>query len=280
MKSNTIWIIAVLLCFVAFPIFWPMESWIPSDTKLASDCVKQVPGYDYETGYEREGAHHRITRGRIINAYDAREQSDAKRSEIDQDCKVAAYTKALARITIVLVLVTGVLGIATFITAVAAKQSADHIPTVERAYISVEPRGITLRSKGDAVIGQIGMRNVGHVPARNLRWFTDIKVSTNGDEVKFPIGSLVGNNVALPNTVLPRGTRPSVALQDILAPQSAEQVYLYVWGRVEYQNGFKRMCFTNFCHRYNWVTQGRDDVGQYQIAARYARYHEHGNDAD
>lgn len=47
----------------------------------------------------------------------------------------AFYTFVLAALTVLLVGVTGVLGVGTFIAAYAARDAAKHIPTVERAYL-------------------------------------------------------------------------------------------------------------------------------------------------
>ena len=36
---------------------------------------------------------------------------------------------------------------------------------------------------------------------------------------------------------------------------------------------------TKFCHRYNWISRGRDHPIGYGIDAEFARHHEYGNDA-
>ena len=54
-------------------------------------------------------------------------------------------TWSLVFVTLFLVLATAVLGIATFIAAIAAKQAAEHIPRVERAYLFVVVNDETFR---------------------------------------------------------------------------------------------------------------------------------------
>jgi hypothetical protein len=97
------------------------------------------------------------------------EQHDAgDRTNMEYDCLVAEYTRALARVTVWLVGVTGLLAIATLTAAIAAKRSADHIPITERAYVfgGVGQRG-TVKVDGE-VVGiwvRITMANYGKTPA-------------------------------------------------------------------------------------------------------------------
>jgi hypothetical protein len=53
-----------------------------------------------------------------------------------------------------------------------------------------------------------------------------------------------------------------------------------MWGRVTYDDGFGRLRFTNFCHRYNWEVKDKPTGGDALITTEFARYHDHGNDAD
>jgi hypothetical protein len=53
--------------------------------------------------------------------------------------------------------------------------------------------------------------------------------------------------------------------------------FIYVWGIVRYTDGFGEDCFTKFCHRCP-VTP--ETIERHIIPSEYARFHEHGNDAE
>jgi hypothetical protein len=66
-------------------------------------------------------------------------------------CELRTYPEAITAFgTLVLALATFVLAISTQIAANAAKTAAQHIPTVERAYLFVEPNTIGIRRKDAA----------------------------------------------------------------------------------------------------------------------------------
>jgi hypothetical protein len=158
---------------------------------------------------------------------------------------------------------------------------------LQRAYIAVAPRGIHLLLPGDKLIGHVAITNAGNLPARDVSWFIDIKISASGEEADFPLKGGAGKIVISPRAEAVRGSAEYVVLQTVLAaagdtPDKARQkpVYLYVWGIVEYHDGFTGNRTTKFCHRYNWINQGRAGSDMYEISQSFARYHEHGNDAD
>ena len=182
-----------------------------------------------------------------------------------------------------LVIFTAFLALFTFLLLLLARTAKKDTRILQRAYIAVEPQGIHLMSNGSDLIGHIGMKNAGHLPARKVGWFINIKHSSNGEEPEtfFKLESEKGNIVVAPGTVATRGSPTSVLVADLPARSETElPAYLYVWGSVHYDNGFRRICTTKFCHRYNWKSRGRGHIDKYEIAAAYARYHEHGNDAD
>jgi hypothetical protein len=186
---------------------------------------------------------------------------------------------------------TGLLFIATLLLAKIASAQIKDGRVVQRAYIAVDPLGIELKVDGGSLLGQVGFRNAGNLPARDVGWFVGIKWShcdalEDGD---FPRGEIKGKNVAPPGTVLPRGSKESVGLQVLndacnltgsVELPNQKAVFLYVWGIVRYHDGFSAGRTTKFCHRYNWINRGRDSSDKYNLAAKWARYHEHGNDAD
>ncbi|MGA8962583.1 MAG: hypothetical protein WB475_20485, partial [Pseudolabrys sp.] len=57
-------------------------------------------------------------------------------------------------------------------------------------------------------------------------------------------------------------------------------LFLYLWGRAEYKDGFRwRKRRTDFCHRYPWEMRETPTGGGVAISKDYARYHEAGNRA-
>jgi hypothetical protein len=163
---------------------------------------------------------------------------------------------------------------------------------LQRAYIAVEPRGIHMLLNGSDLIGHVGIKNAGKLPARNVSWFIGIKHSGSGEEPGdfFPLERDKGSIVIAPDTIATRGSGPGVQVQTLnefcgvpsgKARTSQRETFLYVWGVVNYHDGFKKKRMTKFCHRYNWINRGRNlpPAQAYEIDAEFARHHEHGNDA-
>jgi hypothetical protein len=152
---------------------------------------------------------------------------------------------------------------------------------LQRGYIAVEPRGVVMLRQGDRLIGHVAVKNAGNLPAQNLGWFIDIKQSDNGKEAHFPLEDANGTIVVSPRTETIRGwhivlsSLPNTGFEDA----DKHPTYLYVWGIVRYDDGFVSGRFTKFCHRYNWINRGREVENEKEIAAKYARDHEVGNEA-
>jgi hypothetical protein len=197
------------------------------------------------------------------------------------DDPVAWFTGLLAVFTFLLFLATCLLA------WVAWRQISDG-RIAQRAYVAVEPLGIALMKEGDRVIGHIGIRNAGRLPARQLSWFINMKHSTRGDEQEFSLEEAKGKIIITPGTTATRGSDKHLKLQDLISASDRTEgrelspehpLFLYVWGVVHYNDGFRRAKrFTKFCHRYNWAV--RDGPAKHEIAREHARYHEYGNDAD
>lgn len=89
-------------------------------------------------------------------------------------------------------------------------------------------------------------------------------------------GTIVPRDLALqPGTEMKIGS-PKRSPSDIR--RRTYPTYLYVFGRVEYLDGFDQWRFTNFCHRYNCEVPF--ESGESKLPAGNGRYHEHGNSAD
>ena len=153
---------------------------------------------------------------------------------------------------------------------------------LQRAYLTVEPDGIDqFKVKQDApiedLVGRIIIRNVGHLPAREVGWCSKVSFSADPKFAAFdeiPDSDYDGKNVLPPGSPMAQTTKafPST---DLLLLNQAKTRHCFVWGRVRYKDGFGVERHTNFCHRYN--CEARDGNA---ILAKYARYHVHGNDAD
>ena len=185
-----------------------------------------------------------------------------------------------------LVIFIGILALFTAILAIFTKRVWEDARVLQRAYIAVEPLGVHLMKNGSDLIGHVGIKNAGHLPARKLSWFISIRFGHSGEERDdfFPLELGKGNIVIAPGAVATRSSGISVKVQALnefsgVGRDRERPTYLYVWGAVEYDDGFNIMRTTKFCHRYNWINRNERDK-LYEIDAADARYHEYGNDAD
>ena len=197
--------------------------------------------------------------------------------------------------TFLLVFVTGWLVKATIRLAedasdTAKRQSAE-TRILQRAYIAVGAGGILpLDAKS---VAHIEVSNVGNLPAREVSWFIDYAIDTDGQRRDFPVieDQFYGQNVIPPGTTMNRSQNCILDQQDIMALEDSEElVSFYVWGEIRYLDGFDVRRVTRFCHRYNnrglvqAVTQlhqgGARTITDRHITAESMRYHQHGNDAD
>ncbi len=201
----------------------------------------------------------------------------------------SARSVALAIVTNhdwMLVILTGLLAIFIAVFWYSTRKQAK---ILQRAYIAVEPLGVRLMQNGTDLSGHAGMKNAGRLPARKVSWYIRIDVSESGTEREslFPLKRGSGNIVIAPGAIAMLGSANSVPAQtlgeyagsEVASGGDEKPIYLYVWGVVRYDDGFKRMRMTKFCHRYIWVN--RDQYSRsYEIDASDARYHEYANGAD
>jgi len=192
------------------------------------------------------------------------------------DEPVSAFTAILAVSTIVLAISTGALWWVTWRSGV--RQSRE-MKILQRAYVSIEPDGIHLMKAGDSVIAHVAIKNAGNLPAKDLSWSISIKHSGSGEDTDFPLAATNGNIVLAPHAETTHGSGDKIIVQELLTACEANQnpalekpLFIYVWGVVQYHDGFVAGRSTKFCHRYNWVNRV-----QYSIQKRYARQHRHDN---
>jgi hypothetical protein len=172
---------------------------------------------------------------------------------------IAAFTVVLARI--------------------ALKQTRD-ARILQRAYLDVKFGGIQSKSAGD-LVGHVTLQNVGHLPARKLSWL--VKLNRGGSDWRPPkikSKELEGESVIPIGAEWPQGSKGLPDPQDRSPYQDETGLYLYVWGRVTYKDGFRwRKRKTDFCHRYPWQMRTELSGGGVMVGTEYARYHQFGNRA-
>jgi len=161
-----------------------------------------------------------------------------------------------------------------------------------RAYLSVEPLGISEYVGQNYLIGHFQVRNTGKIPANNVSIYSTIQLDVDGIRKSFPIGP----PRLSPTALQPGATMQFVSLDGWQIP--ADQLdgndrlklrgYLYVWGEVLYTDAFNTVGWTAFCHRYPCDMFGVAGHGEqtntraqnHSIDRMFARYHEEaGNDA-
>jgi len=149
-----------------------------------------------------------------------------------------------------------------------------------RAYVSVEPEGISSYNPPDRVVARVRFHNTGSIFAKDVSTSINCELSDDGERESFPEGNISGNNVIAPRATILRGADESVLKSDIDSARSAaksakKQLYLYVWGIARYHDGFEGGRWTRYCHRYNLSA-----VPEYTIPVENFRYHHRGNQID
>jgi hypothetical protein len=177
----------------------------------------------------------------------------------------------------------GLLVIVTTLLFVVAWIQIRDARVLQRAYLSVDSAGVEPLASGgisdSTSVAHVVIKNVGNLPARDVKWFISAKFSTNGRLDDFPIDRSViyGNNVVPPGTEMKRSQNFKATYAETSALQ-AEKTHLYVWGEIFYSDGFGIKRFTKFCHRYSRGVVV--SMPHYFIRADSMRYHQYGNDAD
>jgi len=170
---------------------------------------------------------------------------------------------------------------------IALAQKRD-LEATQRAYVSAHPYGVAPFNSAAYAEGHVGFRNAGKLPARNVRWFVDVAVSSDARRAHFPIRELIGNNLIPPNSEMTQRGRTAIS-QDEFDNFLANNLWLYVWGTVQYEDGFGHERHTNFCHRYDMrgfsSTMGGlassqiEKLGRGSISSDGSVFHQYGNDA-
>jgi hypothetical protein len=134
------------------------------------------------------------------------------------------------------------------------------------------------------LVGQIAFKNVGKLPATE---FVSVVKKIKVEKADWKTPTLTDSD--LPNDtagLVPIGAEVSQGSEGITpdevtqAPVAGDK-YLYVWGRARFKDGFNSDGHVNFCHRYPLAVKSVEPQGPgYSIPAKFARYHEHGNNTN
>ncbi|MES0046760.1 hypothetical protein [Mesorhizobium sp. M0053] len=161
-----------------------------------------------------------------------------------------------------------------------------------RAYLTVEPDGINQLIGRMEVIGQVRLRNVGRLPARNVTLIVKMKLSALSEEdprnrtKDFDASedrTTYSDRVVNPGGDMLQGSEDNPPI----AALAVEHYNMYVFGIAKYDNGYGDACWTRFCHRYS--TDGRlkglemidpPNATRSVIGREKARYHNYGNSAE
>ncbi len=166
-------------------------------------------------------------------------------------------------------------------TANAMRRQADEAIVTNRAYLSVEPRGINpLRGRAN-VIGHIAIRNVGRIPAREVA--ARVYMARSGRDFEpraIKASEAEGRRVVQPSAEIFQGSEENIERTIVKQGGDEDGHFIYVWGVVYYRDDLVTARYTSFCHRYNIASRYDDpDAHGSIIGAEKARYHENGNDA-
>ena len=177
-------------------------------------------------------------------------QAAAKTGHDTEQCKTLwerTTTDPVALFTLVLSIATVGLWVATLD---GIRRQSNETKILQRAYLGTEPRG--LRGMNGNVIAHVAFVNRGNLPARKIRNAVKIGWSSDGDKEDFEkIETLdQGTIVLLPKTQTERGTGTLSPFD--LAQYQTNTGFVYVWGRIEYDDGFGgKPRWLIYCHRYN-----------------------------
>jgi len=175
---------------------------------------------------------------------------------------------------------TAILAIYTIILACIVLRQNRDARVVQRAYVRVGAGDIRTNSGGEYV-GHVVIVNTGQLPATKFNWKFEIIHVADGD---WETPSLKKFRIRFGNVLpirMPIVRESKGITREPIDACLSKPKFLYVWGRVEYNDGFANR-FTNFCYRYNWDNERAipNGGGSRCIPAVDGRYHTYGNDAN
>lgn len=159
------------------------------------------------------------------------------------DTWLGRWTTALFFATFFLFAATGVLGW-------FAWRQAQDTKIVQRARLSAIPRGIYKMTDG-TYIAHIAFQNIGNLPAKDVRNQVNIRWFADGNKSDFDAVTITepGAILLLPKVEVEWGT--GALSKEDAEKFDDEEGFVFVWERLEYQDGFDHDRWLTFCHRYN-----------------------------
>jgi hypothetical protein len=127
-----------------------------------------------------------------------------------------------------------------------------------RAYITVDPKVLRLFAKTGEVDAGLAILNTGKTPAFNALWAGNIVVSTDEKlerdlgvtDFRYPQGRSTKSTIhAERHAMAGLKSNPPIKIPDLRAAIQGEEVNLYVFGTVWYDDAFSKRRLTNFCFR-------------------------------
>jgi hypothetical protein len=271
--------VVILVVALAGSLLWAFGGILLYST----ECKDSTENHQTKTAQQQPTAEIEIILGNFIPS----QRSQAKSEEASQyyECLLAEYTRQLASFTKFLALGTILLVIVTAGLVVFAYWGFTDTRILQRAYVSVEPYGISGMSFSE-LVAHVLIENKGNLPARDLKlriksvfnesgelngtYFDANESELEGSYVLTPKGKMIQGSESISEPKMLR------AQDDIRRFHGEKTHFLYVYGLVTYQNGFGRTRYTRFCHRYNCAIF---DQRKRAIEAERARQHPEGNDA-
>ena len=174
---------------------------------------------------------------------------------------------------------TGVIAWFTITLAIVGRQQIKDTRILQRAYLNVLLGGIEpWTSDKKRLACDVWFFNAGNLPASRVTWKFTTCFSRDSHFNPPPI--IINErhtNIVAPKSKIRKGADPPVDAAELIAfrAEGKEPCWLYMWGRVEYHDGFQDRRRIDFCHRYNLAgTKGLS------ISSRHGRQHEKGNSTD
>lgn len=212
-----------------------------------------------------------ITLSAVYPRYGSKQEAEHFAGSNSTDERLANYTLALAIFTGLLAISTVGLG---YVTWRGIRNQSRETRILQRAYLTALLGGVDIDTNGQ-VLGQVIFSNAGHLPARKVSAFVKIMWSAERGLSEFDSAQNPPQSMVMPvNTKLAIGSGALASGKQRLVNG---QGYIYVWGRVSYEDGFGDPKWLIYCHRYNCGSPKNARGG---IDARYGRYHYHHNDGN
>jgi hypothetical protein len=223
-----------------------------------------------------------------------KENTQTSNEKIPNFPVVIAYRDCFGRITNensgeIVAIATGFIAAFTVVLACMARRQIKDTRILERAFIAVIPKGVRpFHAAGNEADNNIAcnviFKNIGHLAARSASFAVRYKFSDSASlkdgEFNLPPDSCVGNFVCPEGIEIIKRADPAPTKTEFWSHFDSERGkpshWLYVYGRVEYRDGFEKDRWMNFCFRYSMAAAD----GFHRIRKREARYHEYGNHTD